>query len=41
MLPVNYAMAGLQSGSFGAIRFQNGKRPKCRVHFYGSMGNVR
>jgi hypothetical protein len=36
----NHTMAGLQSGSFMATRFQNGGCPKCRVHFYGSMGNV-
>jgi hypothetical protein len=40
MLPANHAIAGLQSGSFRAIRFQNGERPKSRVLFYGSMGNV-
>ena len=40
MLPANHAMAGLQSGSSRATRFQNGERPKSRVHFYGSMGNV-
>src|SRR6266849_10492466 len=40
MLPANCAIAGLQSGSFTATRFQNGKRPKSRVHFYGFMGNV-
>jgi len=40
MLPANHAMAGQQSGSFMATRFQNGERPKSRVHFYGSMENV-
>jgi hypothetical protein len=40
MLPANHTIAGLQSGSFRAIRFQNGERPKSRVHFYGCMGNV-
>jgi hypothetical protein len=40
MLPAIHASAELQSGSFMATRFQNGKRPKSRVHFYGSMGNV-
>jgi hypothetical protein len=40
MLPVNHAIPGLQSGSFMATRFKSGKRPKFRVHFYGSMGNV-
>jgi hypothetical protein len=40
MLPANYAIPGLQSGSFMETRFQNGERPKSRVHFYGSMGNV-
>ena len=40
MLPANHAIAGLQSGLFMAKRFQNGERPKSRVHFYGSMGNV-
>ena len=41
MLPVYHAIKGLQTGSFRVTRFQNGERPKCRVHFYGSMGNVR
>jgi hypothetical protein len=40
MLPANHAIAGPQSGSFMATRFPNGERPKSRVHFYGSMGNV-
>jgi hypothetical protein len=40
MLPANHVITGLQSGSFMATRFQNGERPKSRVHFYGSMGNV-
>ena len=40
MLPANYTIAGLQSGSFKATRFQSGERPKFRVRFYGSMGNV-
>jgi hypothetical protein len=40
MLPANHAIARLQSGLFRATRFQNGERPKCRVRFYGSMGNV-
>jgi hypothetical protein len=39
-LPANYATAGLQSGSFMATRFQNGKRLKSQARFYGSMGNV-
>ena len=39
-LPVNHAIMGLQTGSFRAIRFQNGERRKSQVHFYGSMGNV-
>jgi hypothetical protein len=40
MLPADHTIAGLQSGSFKAARFRNGERPKSRVHFYGSMGNV-
>jgi len=40
MLPANHTIAGLQSGSCMATRFQNGERPKSRVHFYGSMENV-
>ena len=40
MLLANHAIAGLRSGSFRETHFQNGERPKCRVHFYGSMGNV-
>ena len=40
MLPANHAIPGLQSGSFMVTRFQNGERPKSRVHFYGSTGNV-
>ena len=40
MLPANYAVAGVQSGSCKATHFQNGERPKSRAHFYGSMGNV-
>jgi hypothetical protein len=39
-LPAKHTIAGLQSGSFMATRFQNGKRLKSRVHLYGSMGNV-
>ena len=39
-LPANHAIPGLQSGSFRAPRFQNGKCPKSRVHFYGYTGNV-
>jgi hypothetical protein len=31
MLLANHAIAGLQSGSFMATRFQNGERPKSRV----------
>src|SRR6267154_7929 len=40
MPPANHTIVGLQSGLFMATRFQNGERPKSRVHFYGSMGNV-
>jgi hypothetical protein len=40
MLPAYHAIAGPQSGSFRATRFQNGERPKSLVHSYGSMGNV-
>ena len=40
MLLANYVMAGLQSGSLRVTPFQNGKRPKSRVRFYGSMENV-
>jgi hypothetical protein len=40
VLPANHAITRLQSGSFREARFQNGERPKSRVHFYGSMGNV-
>ena len=37
---MNHVIAGLQSGSFKATPFLIGERPKSRVHFYGSMGNV-
>ena len=40
MLPANHAIAGLRNGSFMATRSQNGERPKFRVPFYGSTGNV-
>ena len=40
MLPANRAIARLQIGSFRVTRFRNGERPKCRVRFYGCMGNV-
>ena len=40
MLPANHAIVELQIGLFWGTRFPNGERPKCRVHFYGSMGNV-
>ena len=41
MLPANYGIAGLQSGSFGARRSQSGKHLKSGVPLYGFMGNVR
>jgi len=41
ILPANYAIAGLQSGSFEARRSQNGKHLKSGVPLYGFMGNVR
>ena len=40
MLPANRAIAGLQSGLYGATLFRNGERLKFLVRFYGSMGNV-
>ena len=39
-LPANHAITGLRIGSCKATRFQNGERLKCRVHYYGYMGNV-
>ncbi len=41
MLPANYAIAGLQSGSFREASSRNGKNPRPGVPFYGFMGNVR
>ena len=39
-LPANHGIAGLRIGSFRETRFQTGRCPKCRVHFYGCTGNV-